>query len=50
MFVGIMLLLLGVLMLLSKLEIISGNFWGFVWPAAIIALGVSMIFKNTKRP
>jgi len=50
MFLGILLLLLGVLMLLSKMGVISADFWGYVWPAAIIALGLSMVFKHSKRP
>ncbi len=49
MFLGIMLLLLGVLMLLSRMGVIQGTFWGFVWPVAIIALGLSLVFKHTKR-
>jgi hypothetical protein len=49
MFVGILLLLIGVLMLLSHLNIIHGSFWGYAWPAIIIALGLSLVFKHTKR-
>jgi uncharacterized membrane protein HdeD (DUF308 family) len=49
-FIGILLLLLGVLMLLSKLDIIRGDFWQFFWPIALIALGISIVFKHTKRP
>ncbi|MEW6050794.1 MAG: DUF5668 domain-containing protein [Candidatus Zixiibacteriota bacterium] len=50
MFWGILLLLLGVLMLLSELDIIQGRFWNFFWPALIIAIGVSVIAKHTKKP
>jgi uncharacterized membrane protein HdeD (DUF308 family) len=50
MFLGILLLLLGVLMLLSKLNIIHGDFWQFFWPIALIALGISIVLRHTKRP
>ena len=46
MFLGVLILLLGVLLLLQKLDIISGGVWEFFWPAAVIAIGISMIVKN----
>ncbi|HVP06360.1 MAG TPA: DUF5668 domain-containing protein [Candidatus Acidoferrum sp.] len=49
MFVGILLLLLGVLMLLSQLGVIRGSFWGFFWPLALVALGISIVFKHSKK-
>ncbi len=49
MFWGFLLLLLGALMLLDKLNIIYGNFWEYFWPVALIALGASMIFKDRKQ-
>jgi hypothetical protein len=49
MFVGILLLLMGVLILLGQLDIIEGAWWDYFWPLAIIAVGASMIFKHTKR-
>lgn len=49
MFIGILLLLLGVLMLLSKLDIIRGDFWAYFWPIALIALGISIVVKHTKK-
>jgi hypothetical protein len=50
MFLGIMLLLLGVLMLLQQIGVITGSIWGFFWPAVVIAIGVHLIMKGkTKR-
>lgn len=49
MFVGILLLLMGVLILLGQLDIIEQDWWDYFWPLAIMALGVSLIFKHTKR-
>lgn len=48
MFVGFLLLLLGVLMLLDKFDVIQGSFWEYAWPAAIIALGLHLVFKSRK--
>jgi hypothetical protein len=46
MFIGFLILLIGVLMLLDQLGIIHGNFWSYFWPGALIALGISLIVKN----
>jgi len=48
MFVGILLLILGVLMILDRLGIIYGTFWEFFWPAAVIALGAHLIIKHKR--
>jgi len=49
MFVGILLLLLGVLMLLEHLGIIYGDVWDYFLPIAIIALGASFIVKDRRK-
>lgn len=49
MFVGSLLLLLGVLLLLEKLDVIYGPVWDYLLPVALVALGLSMIFKSRKR-
>ena len=48
MFIGILLLILGVLLLLEQLGIIETSAWGLIWPIALIALGASMVFKHKK--
>ncbi|MCB2230716.1 hypothetical protein KQH82_08365 [bacterium] len=48
MFIGVLLLILGVLLLLREMGLIYGNVWDYVWPIALIALGASMIFKNKR--
>ena len=45
MFLGVLILLLGVLLLLQQLDIIRGGVWEFFWPAAVIAIGITMIVK-----
>lgn len=49
MLVGILLLILGVLILLDKLNIITGGAWDYFWPAAIIAVGIWMIVSNKDK-
>ena len=46
MFLGILLILLGILLLLEKAGVIYGDIWDYIWPVALIALGGSMMFKN----
>ena len=46
MFIGALLLVLGVLMLLQRLGIIHGGVWDYFWPVAVIALGVSMLYRS----
>lgn len=50
MFAGILLIMLGVLVLLSQLDILPGNWWDYFWPLCIVAVGVSMIFRHKKEP
>ena len=49
MFVGMLLVILGVLMILDRLGIIYGSFWQYFWPAAVIALGAQMIIRDKKK-
>ncbi|MFH1687557.1 MAG: DUF5668 domain-containing protein [bacterium] len=49
MFVGSMLLILGLLMLLDRMGIITGDAWDYFWPVAVIALGVSMLFSAKRK-
>ncbi len=49
MFIGILLLILGALLLLEQLGIIETSAWGLIWPIALIALGASMVFRDTKK-
>ena len=46
MFVGILLVLFGVLMLLDRLGIIEGGIGDYFVPLVIIALGCSFIFRK----
>ncbi len=50
MFVGILLLAIGVLMVLEKMHIIMhGSVWDYLVPVALIALGIDFLFKHKKK-
>ena len=46
MFIGFLILLLGVILLLTQLDVIRGGVWDYFWPVAIIALGVSLLYRS----
>jgi uncharacterized membrane-anchored protein YitT (DUF2179 family) len=41
--VGSILVAVGILALLIKLDILSGSLWSYTWPAILIILGLSFI-------
>ena len=49
MFIGILLLLLGVLMLLQQMGIITGSVWEYFWPVIVVAVGVYLILKGRTK-
>jgi len=48
MYLGLLLVVLGVLFLLRNLGIIAGNFWDILWPAVVVFVGISVIFARKK--
>lgn len=48
MFIGILLILIGAMMLLSKFGIIEGDFGDYIVPVALVAMGASFIFRDKK--
>ena len=48
MFVGVFLILLGLLFIFDNLNYISGELWSYIWPLIIICIGLSMIFNRVK--
>lgn len=49
MFIGVFILLWGVLMLLERSGVIEGGYGEFILPALIIAFGVSLIFDKKEK-
>jgi len=46
MFIGLLIILVGVLMLFDHLGFLPGDVWDYFVPLALIALGVSMVFRD----
>lgn len=49
MFFPLAIIIVGAILLLENLNIITGDIWDWVWPALIIVLGLSMMFKRNRR-
>ncbi|MDZ4722940.1 MAG: DUF5668 domain-containing protein [candidate division Zixibacteria bacterium] len=49
MFIGVLLVLLGVLMLLERTGIIYGQVWDYLLPAALVALGIHIVSRNRSK-
>lgn len=49
MFLGLLLLIIGILLVLDRMGIIYGSFWDYLWPVALIALGADFIIKSARR-
>ena len=49
MFIGVILLVIGVIALLIKLGVLTGSVWGYTWPIILIALGLSILRGGRSR-
>ncbi len=49
MFIGALLLLMGVLMLLQRAGVIHGTIWDYFWPAVVIAIGLHLVLKSRRK-
>jgi len=49
MFLGFLLIILGMFFLLDNLGILEGPTWSLVWPCLIIVFGLSMVLKRNRR-
>jgi len=50
MFIAIVFIAIGLALLLSSLNIITGSFWGFFWAIILIAFGVKMLNHKKACP
>ena len=48
MFVGALILIVGIVFLMQNLGYISGNVWQVIWPLIVIVAGFSMIIRNRR--
>jgi hypothetical protein len=46
MWVGFVLICIGILVLLSNMDIIRGNVWNYIWPLILVIFGISLILKR----
>ncbi len=50
MFIGLVLLAIGVIALLIKLGVVlTGSVWGYTWPVILIILGLSFLWGRRSR-
>jgi len=46
MFIGIAIIVIGLVFLLQSLGIISGSVWSIIWPCILIIIGIGIIYKE----
>ncbi len=49
MFIGLVLVAIGIIALLIKLDVIAGSIWGYAWPVILIILGLVFLFGRRRR-
>lgn len=47
MFIGVLLVILGVVFLGENMGWLPGGAWQIIWPLLLVALGISMMFKRS---
>lgn len=48
MWIGFFLILAGILVLLSNMDLLRGDVWDYIWPVFFIMLGASMVIKRMR--
>jgi hypothetical protein len=46
---GLILVAVGIIALLEKLNVITGNIWNYTWPAILVIIGLSIVFDRFRR-
>ncbi len=49
MWIGLFLVGLGILILLSNMDILRGDVWNYIWPLVLVLFGISLIFKRPRK-
>jgi CBS-domain-containing membrane protein len=49
MFIGLILIAVGVLALLIATGVLTGAAWSYIWPIILILLGLSFVFDRGRR-
>jgi hypothetical protein len=46
---GLILVAVGIIALLEKLNVINGNVWNYAWPVILVIIGLSIVFGRFRR-
>jgi len=46
---GLILVAVGVIAILVKTDVLSGSIWDYVWPTALVIIGLSFFFGRFQR-
>jgi hypothetical protein len=49
MFIGLVLVAIGIIALLVKLGVLTGSVWSYTWPTILIVLGLAILFGRVFR-
>ena len=49
MFIGLVLIAVGIIVLLVRLGVLTGSIWGYTWPIILIILGLFFLFGWRRR-
>jgi drug/metabolite transporter (DMT)-like permease len=49
MFIGLILVAVGIIALLVKTDVLSGSIWNYTWPVILILLGLSFVLGRFRR-
>jgi hypothetical protein len=49
MVIGLIVIAVGIIALLVKLDVLSGSVWDYTWPAVLIIIGLSFIIGRFRR-
>ncbi|OGZ26747.1 MAG: hypothetical protein A2365_02550 [Candidatus Nealsonbacteria bacterium RIFOXYB1_FULL_40_15] len=48
MYIGLIIVFIGILFLMKNLGLISGDLWPVIWPVLVILLGISILIKAVR--
>jgi hypothetical protein len=46
---GLILVAVGIIAILVKTDVITGSIWDYVWPTALVIIGLSFFFGRFRR-
>ncbi|MDD5037937.1 MAG: DUF5668 domain-containing protein [Dehalococcoidales bacterium] len=49
MFIGLVLVAIGIIALLVQFDVLSGSIWGYAWPVILIIIGLSFLLGRCRK-